>query len=47
VFRSIVELQAAISRSVAEHKDDLAPFLWTKTTDRITAKMSCLNASVQ
>ena len=46
VFRSIVELQEAINRYVAEHNDDPAPFVWTKTADQITAKLNHLNASV-
>ena len=33
VFRSIVDLQAAINRFVAEHNDDPKPFAWTKTAD--------------
>src|ERR671938_615453 len=43
VFRSIVELQEAIHRYVAEHNDDPVPFVWTKTTDQITAKLNHLN----
>lgn len=46
VFRSIVELQEAINRYIAEHNDDPAPFVWTKTADQITAKLNRLNASV-
>src|SRR5215213_6609291 len=46
VFRSIVELQGAINRYLAEHNDDPAPFVWTKTADQITAKLDRLNASV-
>jgi hypothetical protein len=46
VFRSIVELQAAINRYIAEHNDDPAPFVWTKTADQITTKLNRLNASV-
>jgi transposase len=46
VFGSIVELQAAINRYIAEHNDDPAPFVWTKTADQITAKLNRLNASV-
>ena len=40
------ELQAAIHRYVAEHNDDPAPFVWTKTADQIIAKLKRLNASV-
>jgi transposase len=46
VFRSIVDLQAAINRYIAEHNDDPKPFTWTKTTDQISAKLNHLNASV-
>jgi transposase len=46
VFRSIVGLQEAINRYIAEHNDDPAPFVWTKTADQITAKLDRLNASV-
>jgi transposase len=46
VFRSIVELQEAINRYIAEHNDDPAPFVWTKTADQITTKLNRLNASV-
>ena len=46
VFGSIVELQAAVHRYIAEHNDDPTPFVWTKTADQITAKLNGLNASV-
>ena len=46
VFRSIVELQEAINRYIADHNDDPAPFVWTKTADQITVKLNHLNASV-
>ena len=46
MFGSIVELQAAIHRYIAEHNDDPAPFVWTKTADQITAKLNGPNASV-
>jgi transposase len=46
LFRSIVELQAAINRYIAEHNDDPAPFVWTKTADQIVDKLNRLNASV-
>ena len=38
VFRSIVDLQAAINRYIAEHNDDPKPFVWTKTAEAILAK---------
>jgi transposase len=45
-FRSIVDLQAAINRYIAEHNDDPKPFVWTKPADQILAKLNRLNASV-
>jgi len=45
-FRSIVELQAAIHRYLAEHNDAPQPFTWTKTADQILAKLTPLNAPV-
>ena len=40
VFRSIVELQAAIRRYLAEHNYDPKPFVWTKPADAILTKIS-------
>jgi hypothetical protein len=37
VFRSVVELQAAINRFLSETNDDLRPFRWTKDPDKIIA----------
>ena len=37
VFRSIVELQAAINRFVAETNEDPKPFTWTADPDKIIA----------
>ena len=37
VFRSIVELQAAINRFLAEHNADPKPLPWTKDPDKIIA----------
>ncbi len=37
VFRSIVDLQAAINRFVAETNDDPRPFTWTADPDKIIA----------
>jgi transposase len=45
-FYSIVDLQAAINRYIAEHNDDPKPFTWTKTPEQILAKLNPLNASV-
>ena len=42
VFRSIVDLQAAINRYIAEHNDDPKPFIWTKTANAILAKTTRL-----
>jgi transposase len=46
VFRSLVDLQAAIHRYLAEHNADPKPFVWTATTEKIMAKLQPLNASV-
>ena len=46
VFRSVVDLQAAINRYLAEHNADAKPFVWTATPERILAKLQPLNASV-
>jgi transposase len=45
-FHSIVDLQAAINRYIAEHNEDPKPFTWTKPADQILAKVNRLNASV-
>jgi transposase len=45
-FRSIVDLQAAINRYIAEHNADPKPFIWTRPADQILAKLNRLNASV-
>ena len=45
-FHSIVDLPAAINRYIAEHNADPKPFTWTKTPERILAKLNPLNASV-
>jgi transposase len=45
-FHSIVDLQAAINRYIAEHNDNPKPFTWTKPADQILAKLNRLNASV-
>ncbi len=42
VFRSIVDLQAAINRYLAEHNHDPKPFAWTKPADAILAKLNRL-----
>jgi transposase len=45
-FRSIVELQAAINRYLAEHNQTPTPFVWTQRPHQILAKVNRLNASV-
>jgi transposase len=45
-FHSIVDLQAAINRYIAEHNDDPKPFSWTKTPGQILAKLNPPNAPV-
>jgi transposase len=39
-FRSVVDLQTAINRYIAEHNDDPKPFIWTTPTNAILAKLS-------
>ena len=46
IFRPLVDLQAAISRYLAEHNVDPKPFTWTATPADIAAKLDSLNASV-
>ena len=45
-FHSVVDLQAAINRYIAEHNHDPKPFTWTKTPVQILAKLNPLNAPV-
>jgi len=40
VFRSVIDLQAAINRYIREHNQDPKPFVWTKTADAILDKLS-------
>jgi transposase len=40
VFRSVVELQAAINRFIEEHNDDPKPFAWTADPDLVIGKVS-------
>jgi len=37
VFHSLVDLQAAINRSLAEHNQSPKPFIWTAGPERIIA----------
>ena len=39
VFRSIVDLQAAINAYLAEHNASPKPFVWTQSADAILAKL--------
>jgi len=41
VFRSVVELQAAINRYLDEANHDPKPFLWTAQPDKIIAAVKC------
>jgi transposase len=45
-FHSVVDLQAAIHRYIAEHNNDPKPFTWTNTAAQILAKLNPLNAPV-
>src|SRR5262249_4217178 len=40
VFRSLVDLQAAINRSLADHNASPKPFIWTADPDAIIAAAS-------
>jgi hypothetical protein len=40
VFRSIVDLQAAINRSITEHNTKPKPFVWTADPDRVLAAIN-------
>jgi transposase len=40
VFHSIVDLQAAINRFLAEHNQNPKPFVWTADPDRIIEKVN-------
>jgi transposase len=44
VFRSIVELQAAINHYLAEHNKNPSPFTWTKPADNILDKLADIPA---
>lgn len=46
VFRSLVDLQAAIKRYLDDHNADPKPFTWTATPASIAAKLNHVNASV-
>jgi transposase len=46
VFRSIVDLQAAIKRFLDEHNADPKPFIWTKPASKIIENLHPMNASM-
>ena len=46
VFRSVVDLQAAIHRYLTEHNARPKPFTWTATPARIIAELEHRNASM-
>ena len=39
VFRSVVDLQAAINAYLADHNANPKPFVWTKSAETILAKL--------
>jgi transposase len=39
VFRSVVDLQAAINAYLAEHNANPKPFVWTKSAEAILTKL--------
>ena len=47
VFRSIVDLQAAIHRSIAEHNAEPKPFVWTADPERVLAAINRGKQSVE
>ena len=47
VFRSIVDLQSAINRYVAEHNQDPSPFTWTADPQRVLAAVSRGNQALE
>jgi transposase len=40
IFRSVVDLQAAINAYLAEHNANPKPFIWTKSAEAILAKLN-------
>lgn len=47
VFRSIVELQAAINRYIDEHNNAPKPFVWTKHADGILDRVARVNQALE
>jgi hypothetical protein len=39
VFRSVVDLQAAINAYLAQHNANPKPFVWTKSAETVLAKL--------
>lgn len=46
VFHSLVDLQAAINRYLAEHNANPKPFVWTAAPEKIMDRLKQVNASV-
>ena len=46
VFRSLVDLQAAINRYLADHNADPKPFIWSASPTSIATKLNQMNASL-
>jgi len=47
VFRSIVDLQAAINRYLVEHNQDPTPFTWTADPQRVLAAVNRGNQALE
>jgi transposase len=47
VFRSIMELQAAINRYIEEHNQMPKPFVWTKDTEGILERVAKVNQALE
>ena len=47
VFRSIVDLQAAIHCFIKDHNDAPKPFIWTKSADGILERVARVNQTIE
>ena len=47
VFRSLVDLPAAINRYIAATNDDPKPFVWTKDADGILERVARANQALE
>ena len=47
VFRSVVDLQAAINRYISEHNAEPKPFVWTADPERVLAAISRGNQALE